>query len=66
MRKILCIFRNLHGVKFADFNFISVFTRFASFATFIKFHVSRPSYTALNSIFYARGLKSSFILRTQI
>ena len=29
----LCIFRNLHGVKFADFNFISLFTRFASFAT---------------------------------
>ena len=28
-------------VKFADFNFISVFTRFASFATFIKLHVSR-------------------------
>lgn len=33
MCKILCIFRNLHGVKFADFNFISLFTRFASFAT---------------------------------
>ncbi len=51
MCKILCIFRNLYGVKFADFKFISLFTQFASFATFIKLHVSRPNLSGVNSIF---------------
>ena len=43
-------------VNFADFNFISVFTRFASFATFIKLHVSRPNLSGVNSIFTLAAL----------
>ena len=38
-------------VKFADFNFISLFTHFASFAAFIKLHVSHPNLSGVNSIF---------------
>ena len=44
-------FKICEFVNFADFNFISVFTRFTSFATFIKLHVSRPNLSGVNSIF---------------
>jgi len=42
-------------VKFGDFTFISVFTRFASFATFIKLHVSRPNLSGVHIIFHFRN-----------
>lgn len=44
-------FKICEFVKFADFKFISLFTRLARFAAFIKFIVSRLNLLGVNSIF---------------
>jgi len=59
-------FKIFEFVKFAGFKFISVFTRFARLATFIKLHVSRPNLPGVNSIFPFAVSKSFIFSRAKI